>query len=80
MPRISEITDAGDNSDLQKMFDDEKKMFGDILNPTKIAAHCPPILKALKQLYASFYESAELPPGLHSLINARVASLNGCPF
>ena len=80
VPRISEITEANGNTLLEEMFSQEKEMFGDLLNPTKIAAHCPPILKALKQLYASFYESGLVPPGLHCLVYARVATMNGCPF
>ena len=80
MPRISEISDAGGDAVLEKLFADEKKMFGDLLNPTKIAAHCPPVWSALKQLYAAFYESGLVPPALHCLVYARVASMNGCPF
>lgn len=80
MPRIREIADAGGDPILEKEFAEERERFGDLLNPTKVAAHCPPILKALKALYASFYESAQIPPALHALVNARVASINGCPF
>ena len=80
MPRISEVTEADDDPVLEAIFEQERKMFGDVLNPTKIAAHCPPVLKALKDLYASFYESGLVPPALHCLVYARVAMLNGCPF
>ncbi|MGR8948729.1 MAG: hypothetical protein ACU84Q_11820 [Gammaproteobacteria bacterium] len=80
MPRISEINDPSGNEMLEQMFADEKEMFGAVLNPTKIAAHCPPVLKALKQLYASFYESGLVPPALHCLVYSRVANMNGCPF
>lgn len=80
MPRISEITDPGSDPLLTKLFADEKEMFGDLLNPTKIVAHCPPVLRALKQLFASFYESGLVPPALHCLVYAKVASMNGCPF
>ncbi|MEM7467826.1 MAG: hypothetical protein AAF387_13215, partial [Pseudomonadota bacterium] len=79
MPRISEVTDSDDPT-VKEIFAAEKDMFGDVLNPTKIAAHCPPILKALKTLYASFYESGLVSPALHCLAYARVASMNGCPF
>ena len=80
MPRIKEITDPDGDPLLAKLFAEEREMFGDVLNPTKIAAHCPPVLAALKQLYASFYESGLVPPALHALVYARVASMNGCPF
>ncbi len=80
MPRVSEITESKGHELLERLFSEEKEMFGDVLNPTKIAAHCPPILNALKQLYASFYESGLVPPALHCLVYAKVASMNGCPF
>lgn len=80
MPRISEITEPNGNDLLERLFREEKDTFGGLLNPTKIAAHCPPVLNALKQLYASFYESGLVPPALHCLVYAKVASMNGCPF
>jgi len=55
-------------------------MFGDVLNTTKIMAHCPPILRAAKLLGASIEQSGQLPKGLVPLVSLRVASINGCPF
>ena len=43
-------------------------------------AHCPPILRAAKLLGASIEQSGQLPKVLLSLVNFRVASINGCPF
>ena len=39
-----------------------------------------PVLRAAKQLYASFEESGLLPASLLALAYTRVASINGCPF
>ena len=80
MPRVSEITDAGDDPTLQALFDKERKLQGDLLNPTRVLAHCPPILEAAKRLYASFAKSGQLPASLHALVHVRVAAINGCPF
>ena len=80
MPRVKEITDPGGDPLLEKIFEKEREMFGAVLNPSKIVAHCPPVLAALNQLYASFYESGLVPPALHALVYTRVASMNGCPF
>ena len=80
MPRVSEILNAEGDPILEEIFQQEQQLFGSVLNPTKVAAHCPSILKALKALYASFYESGLVPPALHCLVYARVANLNGCPF
>jgi alkylhydroperoxidase family enzyme len=80
MPRISEIEDAGDDSVLKDIFERERGLFGDLLNPTKVMAHCPPILRASKLLGASIEQSGQLPKLLLALVSFRVASINGCPF
>lgn len=80
MPRVSEITADGGDPILSREFAQERKIFGDVLNPTRVLAHCPPILQAAKRLYASFEESALLPAPLLALVYVRVATINGCPF
>ena len=80
MPRVSEIENAGSNPILQTLFEKERGSFGDLLNPTKVMAHCPPILTAAKALGASIEQSGQLPKTLPPLVYLRVASINGCPF
>ena len=80
MARISEITEAGEDHTLAAIFERERELFGDLLNPTKVLAHCPPILRAAKLLGASIEQSGQLPSSLLPLVYLRVASLNGCPF
>ena len=80
MARIREIEEAGDDPILGEVFDKERAAFGDLLNPTKVMAHCPPILRAAKLLGASIAQSGKLPAAMLALVNVRVASINGCPF
>ena len=80
MPRISEIEEDGGDPTLAAVFEKEREIFGGLLNPTKVMAHCPPILRAAKLLGASIEQSAQLPKSLLPLIYLRVASINGCPF
>ena len=80
MPRISEITEAGGNAILEEEFSAENGQFGYVLNPSRVMAHCPPILRAAKQFYASFEESGQLPGALLALVFVRVAGINRCPF
>ena len=80
MPRVSEIEEPGGDPVLKDIFERERAMFGDLLNPTKIMAHCPPILRAAKLLGASIEQSGQLSKALLALVNFRVASINGCPF
>ena len=80
MPRISEIEEPGGDPVLTQVFEQERAVFGGLLNPTKIMAHCPPILRAAKALGASIEQSGQLSKTLLALVNFRVASINGCPF
>lgn len=80
MPRVREIEDDGGDPILKDVFAREREIFGGLLNPTKVLAHCPPIMKAVKQLGASIEKSGRLPAALLPLIYLRVALINGCPF
>ena len=80
MPRVSEIEEAGGDPTLTAVFEKEHEFFGHLLNPTKVMAHCPPILRAAKLLGASIEQSGQLPKALLPLVYLRVASINGCPF
>jgi alkylhydroperoxidase family enzyme len=80
MPRIREIENPGDDAILKETWAREQQIFGAILNPTKIQAHTPGIMKAAKQLSAAVERSGLLPPQLLALVYLRVALINGCPF
>ena len=80
MPRVREIEDDGGDPILKEVFAKEQEVFGGLLNTTKVYAHCPPILKAAKQLAVAIEKSGQLPATLLPLIYLRVALINGCPF
>jgi alkylhydroperoxidase family enzyme len=80
MPRVREIEEAGGDETLAKLFERDLKVFGYLLNPTKVMAHCPPILEAAKAMGAAIDRSGQLPPSMIALVYLRVASINGCPF
>ena len=80
MPRVKEIDDAAGDPVLAELFAKERAAYGELLNTTRVMAHCPPILRAAKQLGASIAESGRLPRGLVALVSLRVAAINGCPF
>jgi alkylhydroperoxidase family enzyme len=80
MPRVREIEEDGGDQILADVFAKERALFGGLLNPTKVMAHCPPILRAAKALGASIEQSGLLPKALLPLVYLRVASINGCPF
>jgi alkylhydroperoxidase family enzyme len=80
MPRVREIEDDGGDPTLADAFKRERDIFGGLLNPTKVLAHCPPIMRAAKQLGAAIEQSGQLPKSLVALVSLRTASINGCPF
>ena len=80
MPRVREIEEDGGDPTLAATFEKEREIFGTLLNPTKVMAHCPPILRAAKLLGASIEQSGRLPRALLSLVYVRVSTINGCPF
>ena len=77
---MREIEDDGGDPILKDLFAKEQEVFGYLLNPTKVLAHTPVILRAAKQLSAAVEKSGLLPAGLLPLIYLRVALINGCPF
>jgi alkylhydroperoxidase family enzyme len=77
---VREIDDPGQDALLTELFARERETFGFLLNTSKVLAHCPPILKAAKQLAASIEKSGLLSPELRALVYLRVAQINGCPF
>ena len=80
MPRVREIEDDAGDPILKEVFTRQRERFGDVLNPTKVMAHCPPILAAAQAMGAAIEQSGQLPKGLVPLVYLRVATLNGCPF
>ena len=80
MPRVSEIEQDGGDPILKPIFDKQREMFGNLLNPAKVMAHCPPILKAVGLLGLAIAQSGQLPKSLLPLVYLRVAAINGCPF
>ncbi len=80
MPRVSEIEEDGGDPILREVFKRQRERFGAVLNPTKVMAHCPPILAAAQAFGAAIERSGQLPKELVPLIYLRVATINGCPF
>ena len=80
MPRVSEIEEDGGDPILKAAFERQRETYGGLLNPAKVMAHCPPILRAAAVLGQSIEQSGLLPKALLPLVYVRVATINGCPF
>ena len=80
MPRVSEIEDDRGEPTLQPIFAKEGELFGGPLNTTKIYAHRPSVLKAMKDMAEAIERGGLVDSQLRSLVYLKVALLNGCPF
>jgi alkylhydroperoxidase family enzyme len=80
MPRVKEIEQPEGDPILEEIYARDRAAFGDVLNTTKVYAHCPPILRAAKALGKALEDSGRLDPLLRALVCVRVAQVNGCPF
>ena len=80
MPRVSEIDSDRGEPTLQPIFAKERELFGGPLNTTKIYAHRPPVLKAMKDMAEALERSGLVDSQLRSLVYLKVALINGCPF
>jgi alkylhydroperoxidase family enzyme len=80
MPRVREIDDPGNDPILEDIWQKEQLAFGAPLNTTKVQAHTPGILRAVKLLSAAVERSGLLPPQVLALVYLRVSVINGCPF
>jgi len=80
MPRVSEIESDGSEPTLRPIFAKENELFGGPLNTTKVYAHRPPVLKAMKDMAEAIERSGLIESQLRSLVYLKVALINGCPF
>lgn len=80
MPRIPELTQAAASAPVSKMMAQQEDYFGFVLNATKVMGHSPSIAEGAQTLMVGIDNAGYIEGRLRSLLYARVASLNGCPF
>jgi len=80
MSRLPPLEPEQAGPDAQPFFEQDERLFGLVLNTTRIMAYRPPILAAARGLSRSVAREATLPADLRALICVRVATLVGCPF
>lgn len=80
MARLPELDYEHVPSEARAFYDGDIQRYGVVLNNTKLYAHSPGVLAAIKEFSARFAELRALPIDLKALLRVRVAALNGCPF
>ena len=80
MSRIKPLERDEAHPDAQTFFDQDERLFGLVLNSTRVMAYRPPILGAARSLSRSVAKDEALSAGLRALVCVRIAMLVGCPF
>jgi len=80
MPRLPELGIDDAAPAVQEMMAAQERLFGFVLNPTKLMGYCPTIAEGQAALTAAIEKAGNIEPRLRFLLYTRVASLNGCPF
>ena len=68
------------NPQVKEVLDQQRQQWGSVLRPYEVYARRPSIFSAVVGMWQGLGESGLLPGTLTTLINRRVAALNGCVF
>jgi len=71
-----EHSDEGVNAILEQMRDswwNDSAMMGTL-------AHCPPMLKAIVDVFGSFFGTGEIEPHIHELMRLKTGQINDCAY
>ena len=80
MPRLRPLEKDEAPPEAHEFYDRDESTWGAVLNNTKLYAHSPAVMRAVKDFVGAFAEATAIPLGQKALIRVRVAGLNGCPF
>ena len=80
MARIPGVVRETVETAIERAFQGQEKKWGDVLAPYPLYARRPTIFKSVQSMWVGLAQSGLLDHGLVSLLNRRVASLNGCVF
>ncbi len=77
--RIPPVEPENADKQLQAVYNSLRKVYGTELNPLKVLAHKPQVMRAVMNLYGAIHEhSASVSDELKELISLRIAQINGC--
>ena len=80
MARVRGITEQEATTEVKELFQHQRRMFGEVLNPTPIFALRPTIMAGSYALAAGIDASGLIDPSLKYLVYTKTAWINGCPF
>lgn len=80
MARLKALDKSEAPTGSRSFYELDEERYGQALNNTRIYAHNPAVLRAIKTFVVAYNDLSQLPIILKVLVQLRVATLNGCPF
>lgn len=80
MLRIKGMSKEEASEDTRKIFEEQERQYGSILNTAKVYGLRPTIQKGVQALQAGILASGLIAADLRHLLCMKAASINGCPY
>ena len=80
MLRIKGASKENASEEALRVFEQQEKQFGSILNTAKVYGLRPSIQKGVQALQAGILESGLISGDLRHILCMKAASINGCPY
>ena len=80
MLRIKGVSKEDVSGESRKIFEEQEKQYGSILNTAKVYGLRPSIQKGVQALQAGILESGLISADLRHLLCMKAASINGSPY
>ena len=80
MLRIKGVSKEEATEDVRRVFEEQEKQYGAILNTAPVYGLRPTIQKGVQALQAGILASGLISADLRHLLCMKAASINGCPY
>jgi hypothetical protein len=80
MLRIKGVTKEEAPDEVRKIFEEQEKQYGSILNTAMVYGLRPTIQKGVQALQQGILASGLIQADLRHLLCMKAASINGCPY
>jgi hypothetical protein len=80
MLRIKGVAKEEAPEEVRRIFEEQEKRYGSILNTARVYGLRPTIQKGVQALQEGILASGLIPPDLRHLLCMKAATINGCPY
>ena len=80
MARLEGISDSDAGLVTRQVFKAAKRKLGEVVDPLRIMAHCPPVMFAVAGFETAWGKAKSVDPVLKDLCQLKVSQMVGCVF